>query len=151
MDVGKGRGKKVAKGSWNGSLSFPNRHWSPDAVVCLFNEFIAVNNFLIIRKVKIRFPDFVFDLYFNIPLTFATLIFRIMYFIGRIFFFPFFLKNLSRIRLEWQRISFSIFESDRNFFRKFLFPPFLFSTQIAKNGRMENKMGQFIFKTSIAR
>lgn len=93
MDVGKGRGKKVAKGSWNGSLSFPNRHWSPDAVVCLFNEFIAVNNFLIIRKVKIRFPDFVFDLYFNIPLTFATLIFRIMYFIGRIFFFPFFSKE----------------------------------------------------------
>lgn len=59
----------------------------------LFNEFIAVNNFLIIRKVKIRFPDFVFDLYFNIPLTFATLIFRIMYFIGRIFFFSFFSKE----------------------------------------------------------
>lgn len=59
----------------------------------LFNEFIAVNNFLIIRKVKIRFPDFVFDLYFNIPLTFATFIFRIMYFIGRIFFFPFFSKE----------------------------------------------------------
>lgn len=61
-------------------------------VLCLFNEFIAVNNFLIIRKVKIRFPDFVFDLYFNIPLTFATLIFRIMYFIGRIFS-PFFSKE----------------------------------------------------------
>lgn len=151
MDVGEGRGKKWRKALGTALFPFLIVIDLLTRLSGLFNEFIAVNNFLIIRKVKIRFPDFVFDLYFNIPLTFATLIFRIIYFIGRIFFFSFFLKNLSRIRLEWQRISFSIFESDRNFFRKFLFPPFLFSTQIAKNGRMENKTGQFIFKTSIAR
>lgn len=93
MDVGKGRGKKWRKALGTALFPFLIVIDLLTRLSGLFNEFIAVNNFLIIRKVKIRFPDFVFDLYFNIPLTFATFIFRIMYFIGRIFFFPFFSKE----------------------------------------------------------
>lgn len=93
MDVGKGRGKKWRKALGTALFPFLIVIDLLTRLSGLFNEFIAVNNFLIIRKVKIRFPDFVFDLYFNIPLTFATLIFRIIYFIGRIFFFFFFSKE----------------------------------------------------------
>lgn len=93
MDVGEGRGKKWRKALGTALFPFLIVIDLLTRLSGLFNEFIAVNNFLIIRKVKIRFPDFVFDLYFNIPLTFATFIFRIMYFIGRIFFFPFFSKE----------------------------------------------------------
>lgn len=93
MDVGEGRGKKWRKALGTALFPFLIVIDLLTRLSGLFNEFIAVNNFLIIRKVKIRFPDFVFDLYFNIPLTFATFIFRIMYFIGRIFFSPFFSKE----------------------------------------------------------